>query len=100
MSLEHKVQGGNGSSGEVSGDSGSRSGMPVPIVAVMMKSMQAAGKMAAPVDLRRPAMLQEVCHEWIAHRETLRAVVDGVLGAGLPTEAEVRLRGLLLGTAV
>ena len=46
---------------------------------------------------RGPAMLMEVGNEEIARREALMAAVDAALEAGLPSDAETRLRYLLLG---
>ena len=69
--------------------------------------MQAAGKGAAAMEprdefvedvvARGPAMFKEVGDEVIARREALMAVVGAALEAGLPSDAETRIRGLLLG---
>ena len=69
--------------------------------------MQAAGKVAAAMEprdelvedevARGPVMFMEVSEEVIDRREALMAAVDAVLEAGLPFDAETRLRDLLLG---
>ena len=69
--------------------------------------MQIAGKGAAAMEprdefvedvvARGPAMFKEVGDEVIARREALMAVVGAALEAGLPSDAETRIRGLLLG---
>ena len=72
-----------------------------------MNGMRAAGKVAATVEprdefvegvvARGPAMLMVVGDEVIVGRETLMAAVESALEAGLPPDAETRLRDLLLG---
>ena len=87
--------------------------MLVPVVgfccgiAVTMKGVQAAGKMAAAIEprdefvedvvARGPAMFIEVGNEVIARQEALMAAVDAALEAGLPSGADISLRDLLLG---
>ena len=88
-------------------DVDSRGGISLRRVAVTMKGMQAAGKVAAAMEprdefiedvvVRGPAMFMEVGDEVIARREALMAAVDAALEAGLPSDAETRLLDLLLG---
>ena len=106
-SLKGKAQGGDRSSGDMPEDVDSRGGISLRRVAVTMKGMQAAGKVAAAMEprdefvedvvARGPAMFMEVGDEVIARREALMAAVDAALEAGLPSDAETRLRDLLLG---
>ena len=106
-SLKGKAQGGDRSSGDIPEDVGSRDGISLRRVAVTMKGMQAAGKVAAAMEprdefvedvvARGPAMFMEVGDEVIARWEALMAAVDAALEAGLPSDAETRLRDLLLG---
>ena len=106
-SLEGKEQGGDRSSGDMPEDLGSRGGISLRRVAVTVKGMQAAGKVAAAMEPRNefvedvvargPAMFMEVGDEVIARREALMAAVGAALEAGLPSDAETRLRDLLLG---
>ena len=109
-SLKSKAQGDDRSSGDMPKDVGSRGGISLRRVAVTMKGMQAAGKVAAAIEPRDefvgdvvaqgPAMFMEVGDEIIARREVLTAAVDAALEAGLPSDAETRLRNLLLGPLV
>ena len=88
-------------------DIGSRGGISLRRIAVTMKYMQAAGKVTAATEprdefvedvvARGPAMFMEVGDEVIARREALMAAVDAALVAGMPSEAETRLRDLLIG---
>ena len=106
-SLKAKAQCGDRSSGDIPEDVGSRGGILLRHVAVRMKGMQAAGKVAAAIEprdgfvgdvvARGSAILMEVGDEVIAHREVLMAAVDAALEAGLPSDAETRLHDLLLG---
>ena len=106
-SLKGKAQGGDRSSGGMSEDVDSRGGISLRRVAVTMKGLQAAGKVAAAMEprdefvedvvARGPAMFMEVGDEVIARREALMAAVDAALEAGLPSDAETRLRDVLLG---
>ena len=106
-SLKGKAQGGGRSSGDMPEDVGSRGGISLLRVAVTMKGIQAAGKVAAAMEprdesvedvvARGPAMFMDVGDEVIASREALMAAVDAALEAGLPSDAETRLRDLLLG---
>ena len=69
--------------------------------------MQTAGKVVAAMEpqdefvedvvARGPVIFMEVGDEVIARREALMAAVDATLEAGLPSDAETRLRDLLLG---
>ena len=105
--LKGKAQGGDRSSGDMPGDVGSRDGISLRRVAVTMKGMQAAGKVAAAMEprdefvedvvARGPAMFIEVGDKVIARREALTAAVDAALEAGLPFDAKTRLRDPLLG---
>ena len=106
-SLKGKAQGGDRSSRDMPEDVGSRGGISLRRVAVTMKGMRTAGKVAAAMEprdefvehvvARGPAMFMEVGDEVIARREALMAAVDAALEAGLPSDAKTRLRGLLLG---
>ena len=106
-SLKGKAQGDDRSSGEMSEDVDSSGGISLRNVALMMKGMQAEGKVAAAVELRgefvedvmarEPEMFMKVGGEVIARREALMARVDIALEAGLPPDAETCLRDLLLG---
>ena len=105
--LKGKVQGGDRSSGDMPDDVGPRDGISLRRVAVTMKGMQAAGKVAAAMEprdefvedgvARGPAMFMEVGGKVIARREALMAAVDAALEAGLPFDAKTRLCDLLLG---
>ena len=106
-SLKDKAQGGDRSSGDMTEDVGSLGGISLRRVAVTMKGMQASGKVAAAMEprddfiedvvARGPAMFMEVGDEVITRLEALMAAVDAALEAGLPSDAETRLRDLLLG---
>ena len=106
-SLKSKAQGCGRLSGDMPEDVDSRGGISLRRVAVTMKGMRAAGKVAAAtkprdefvedVVARGPATFMEVGDEVIARREALMAAVDAALEAGLPSDAETRLRDLLLG---
>ena len=105
--LKGKAQGGDRSSGDMPDDVGPRDGISLRRVAMTMKGMQAAGKVAAAMEPRDefvedvvapgPAMFMEVGGKAIARREALMAAVDAALEAGLPFDAKTRLRDLLLG---
>ena len=107
-SLKSKAQGGDRSSGDMPEDVSSRGGISLRRVAVTMKGMQAVGKVAAAMEpwdefvedvvARGPAMFMDVGDEVNARREALMAAVDATLEAGLPSDAETRLRDPLLGT--
>ena len=107
VSSKGKVQSVYRSSGDVPEDVGFRDGISLRHVAVTMKGMQAADKVAAAMEpqdefvedvvARGPVMFMEVGDKVIARREALMAVVDAALGAGLPFNTETRLRDLLLG---
>ena len=106
-SLKGKAQGGDRSSGDMPENIGSRGGISLRRVAVTMKGMQAADKVAAAMEprdgfvedvvARGPAIFMEVGDEVIARREALMAAVDAAREDGLPSDAETRLRALLLG---
>ena len=99
-------QGGDESSGGMPEVVGSRGWTSLRHVAVTMKSMQAAVKVAVvreprdefveDVVARGPAVFMEVGDEVDVRREALMAVVDAALEPGLPSDAETRLRDLLL----
>ena len=107
VSLKGKAQGGDRSTGEMIEDVVSRGGIPLRHVAVTMKGMQAAGKVAAAMEprdefvenmvVRGPAMFMEVGDEVIARQEALMTAKDAALEAGLPSDAETHLRDVLLG---
>ena len=88
-------------------DVGSRCRISLRHVAVMMKGMQTAGKVAAAIEsrdefvedvlARGPPMFMEVGDEVVARREALVAAEDAALDADLPSDAETRLRDHLLG---
>ena len=75
-------------------------------VAVTIKGMQAEGKGATDLEpwddfvedvvARGPTMFMYVGEEVIDCGEALMATVDAALKAGLPPDAEIRLRNLLL----
>ena len=100
-----KAQGGDISSGDMPDDVGPRDGISLRPVAVTMKGMQAASKVAAAMEprdefvedvvARGPAMFMEVDGKVIARREALMAAVDAALEAGLPFDAKTRLCDLL-----
>ena len=91
-SLKGKAQGGDRSSGDMPEDVGSRGGISLRRVAVTMKGMQAAGKVAAAMQPRDefvedvvtqgPAMFMEVGDEVIARQDICtdgKAVLDSPL---------------------
>ena len=98
---------GGARSGEMPDDVGSRCEISLHCITVTLKSMQAADKVASVMELRvefvedmdvqGPAMFMEVGNEAIARRGALMASVDAALKAGLPSDAETRLRELLIG---
>ena len=106
-SLKSKAHGCDRLSGGMPGDVDSCGGISFRRVAVKMKGMQAAGKVAAATEprdefvedvvARGPATFMEVGDEVTARREALMAAVDAALKGGLPSDAETRLRDLLLG---
>ena len=59
--------------------------------------MEPRDELVEHVVARGPAIFIEVGDEVIARREALMATVDTALEAGLPSDAETRPRGLLLG---
>ena len=99
-SLKGKAQGGDRSGGNMPEDVGSRGGISLRRVAVRMKDMQAAGKVAAAMEsrdefvedvvTRGPSMFMEVSNEVIACREALMVAMDAALEAGLSSDAETR----------
>ena len=105
--LKGTAQGGDRSSGDMPDNVGPRDGISLRRVAVTMKGMQAAGKVAAATEprdefvedvvARGPAMFMEVGGKVIARREALMAAVDAALEAGLPFDAKTRPCDLLLG---
>ena len=106
-SFKGKAQSGDRSSGDMPEDVDSRGGTSLRRVAVTMKGMQASGKVTAAMEprdefvedgvARGPVMFMEVDDEVIVRREALMASVDAALEADLPSDAETRLRDLLLG---
>ena len=93
-SLKGKAQGGDRSSGDMPEDVGSRGGISLRCVAVTMKGMQVAGKVAAAMEprdefvedvvARGPAMFMEVGDEVISRQDIYtdgKAVVDSPLGS-------------------
>ena len=105
--LKGKSQDGDRSSGEMPEDVDSRCGILLRHVAVTMKGLQAAGRVAAAMEpwnkfvedvvAQRPVTFRNVVDEVITRREALVVVVVTALEAGLPSDAENRLRDLLLG---
>ena len=101
-SLKGKAQGGDRSSGDMPEDVGSLGGISLRRIAVTMKGMQTAGKVATAVEPLHefvedvvacgPAMFMEVGDENIARREALMAAVEAALEAREPSDAETRLR--------
>ena len=106
-SLKDKAQSGDRSSEDKPEDVGSRGEISLRRVAVTMKGIQAVSKVAAATEprdafvedvvARGPAMFMELGDEVIARREALMVAVDAALEADLPSDAETRLRDLLLG---
>ena len=106
-SLNGIAQCGDRSSGGMPEDVGSRCGISLRHVVVIMKGIQTAGKVAAAMEprdefvgdvlARGPGMFMEVGDEVVARREAVVAAVDAALDADLPSDAETRLRDLLLG---
>ena len=104
--LKGKPQGGDESSGGMPELVGSRGWISLRHVAMTMKAMQASVKVAAVREPRDefvedvvvwgPAVFMEVGDEAIVRREALMPVVDAALEPGLPSDAETRLRNLLL----
>ena len=105
-SLKSKAQGGDTSRGEMPEYVGSRGRMPLRNVAVTVRGMQGEGKKASALEpryefvedvvARGPAMFREVGEEVIDRRKALMVAANAALEAGLPPDAETRLRDLLL----
>ena len=105
-SLKGNAQGSDRLSGEMPEDVGYRRGISLRHVAVTMKGIQAAGKVAAAMEprdefvedvvARGPSMFMGVGDEVIARREALMAAVDTASEAGLPSDVKTRLCDLLL----
>ena len=98
---------GDRSSGKRPEHVGSRSGILLRHVVVTMKGVHAAGKVAAAMEPRDdfvedvvaqgPAMFMKFGDEVIVRREALMIAVEATMEVGLPSDADTRLRDLLLG---
>ena len=105
--LKDRAQSSDRSNEDKPEDVGSRGEISLRRVAVTMKGIQAVSKVAAATEPRHafvedivargPAMFMELGDEVIARREALMVAVDTALEADLPSDAETRLRDLLLG---